>query len=175
MQFTPLDIAGAFVVKPKPIVDERGFFALMWSTEDFLKRGLNAKIEQASLSFNSIKGTVRGMHFQNAPHAEAKLVRCQAGAIFDIVLDLRRESLTYKSWMGVELSAENRKMLYIPEGCAHGFQTLTEATEVFYLLSQGYTPNSARGVRWDDPAFDIKWPGPVTCISERDKTHLDWE
>jgi dTDP-4-dehydrorhamnose 3,5-epimerase len=115
------------------------------------------------------------MHFQEPPHDETKLVRCQAGAIFDVVLDLRRDSPTYLRWRGVELSAGNRRMLSIPEGCAHGFQTLTDDSEVFYLLSRAYAPQAARGVRWDDPAFAIAWPGPVTCISERDRTLPDYQ
>lgn len=175
MHFTPLEIPGAFVVEPKPIADERGFFALMWSPHVFAQHGLNPRLEQASLSLNKLRGTVRGMHFQAHPHEEAKLVRCQAGAIFDVVLDLRKDSPTYKKWAGIELSAENRKMLYIPEGCAHGFQALTDGAEVFYLLSQGYAPQSTRGVRWDDPAFNIRWPAPVTCISERDLQHPNWQ
>ena len=175
MQFTPLEIRDAFVVEPRPIVDDRGFFAVMWSPAEFAKHGLTTRLEQASLSQNKLKGTVRGMHFQVEPHDEAKLVRCQFGAIFDVILDLRRDSATYKKWVGVEISAENRKMLFIPEGCAHGFQTLTDGAEVFYLLSRGYAPEAARGVRWDDPAFDIRWPGPVASISERDQLHPNWE
>ena len=175
MRTMPLAISGALVIEPEPIHDERGFFALMWSPEECRRLGLNPSLEQASLSFNRLKGTVRGMHFQAAPHDEAKLVRCQAGAIFDVVLDLRRESPTYLRWEGATLSAENRRMLYVPEGCAHGFQTLTDGAEVFYLLSRGYAPSAARGVRWDDPAFAIQWPEPVTSISERDRTFPSWE
>ena len=175
MRYLPLDIPGAFSVEPEPIADVRGFFAVMWSAEECARHGLNPRLEQASLSYNALKGTVRGMHFQCAPHEEAKLVRCQVGAIFDVVLDLRRESPTYRRWHGVELSAENRRMLYVPEGCAHGFQTLADGAEVFYLLSKGYAPAAGRGVRWDDPAFAIRWPGPVTCISDRDLAHPDWE
>ena len=174
MRSTPLKIPGAFVVEPDPIEDDRGFFALMWSPAEAARLGLNPRLEQASLSFNRIKGTVRGMHFQAEPHAEAKLVRCQAGAIFDVVLDLRRDSPTYLRWDGATISAEDRRMIYIPEGCAHGFQTLADGAEVFYLLSQGFAPTSARGVRWDDPAFAIRWPGPVTCISDRDLAFPNW-
>lgn len=175
MRSTPLKIPGAFVVEPEPIEDDRGFFALMWSTEEAARLGLNPRLEQASLSFNRIKGTVRGMHFQAAPHAEAKLVRCQAGSIFDVVLDLRRDSPAYLRWDAATISAEDRRMVYIPEGCAHGFQTLTDGAEVFYLLSEGFAPASARGARWDDPAFAIRWPGPATCISDRDRAFPDWE
>jgi dTDP-4-dehydrorhamnose 3,5-epimerase len=175
MQFTPLGIRDAFLVEPSPIVDDRGFFAVMWSPGEFARHGLTSSLEQASLSQNKLKGTVRGMHFQVEPHAEAKLVRCQVGAIFDVILDLRRDSATYKKWVGVELSAENRNMLSIPEGCAHGFQTLTDGAEVFYLLSKAYAPAAARGVRWDDPAFDIRWPGPIVSISERDRIHPNWK
>jgi dTDP-4-dehydrorhamnose 3,5-epimerase len=175
MRSAPLAIPGAFVVEPEPIEDDRGFFALMWSPEESIRLGLNPRLEQASLSFNRLKGTVRGMHYQVSPHEEAKLVRCQAGAIFDVVLDLRRDSPTYLRWEGVAISAIDRRMVYVPEGCAHGFQTLSDGAEVFYLLSRGYAPGAARGVRWDDPAFDIRWPGPVTSISERDLAFPSWE
>lgn len=175
MRYTPLDITGALILDPEPIVDSRGFFATMWSADEFLRLGMNPHLEQASLSFNARKGTVRGMHFQAEPHSEAKLVRCQVGAIFDVVLDLRRDSPTYRRWAGIMLSAENRRMLTIPEGCAHGFQTLTDGAEVFYLVSKAYAPESARGVRWDDPAFAIAWPESVTCLSDRDRAHPDWE
>ena len=175
MRSTSLSIPGAFLIEPEPIEDERGFFALMWSPEESSRLGLNPRLAQASLSYNRVAGTVRGMHYQVAPHEEAKLVRCQAGAIFDVVLDLRRDSPTYLRWEGAAISAADRRMLYIPEGCAHGFQTLTDGAEVFYLLSMGYAPASARGVRWDDPAFAIQWPGPVTSISERDLAFRNWE
>ena len=179
MRFLPLEIPGAFLIEPEPIEDERGFLAVMWSPQEFLRMGLNPRLEQANLSYNRKSGTVRGMHYQVAPHVEAKLVRCQAGAIFDVVLDMRRDSATFRQWRGFELSATNRAMLYLPEGCAHGFQTLREDSEVFYLLSQSYEPRSARGIRWNDPAFDIRWPMDVTCVSHRDQTHplfdsLEW-
>src|SRR4051794_10789983 len=146
MRYTALEIPGAYLVEPSPIADERGFFAMMWSAEEFASHGLNPRLEQASLSYNHVKGTVRGMHYQEAPHEEIKLVRCQTGAIFDVVLDLRRDSPTFKTWVGVTIAAENLSMLYIPEGCAHGFQTLADKTEVYYLLSRRYAPAFARGV-----------------------------
>ncbi len=171
MRFTPLDISGAVLIEPDLIVDDRGFFAMIWSSDELARKGLNPRLEQANLSYNRQAGTVRGMHYQCAPDEETKLVRCQSGAVYDVVLDLRRDSPSFGRWQGVELSATNRAMLYLPEGCAHGFQTLKDDTEVFYLLSKGYAAGSARGVRWDDPAFDIRWPIPVSCISDRDLIH----
>jgi dTDP-4-dehydrorhamnose 3,5-epimerase len=156
--------------------DERGFFARSWCEAEFREQGLNSRLVQCSVSFNLRRGTLRGMHYQRAPHAEAKLVRCTRGAVLDAMIDLRPESPTYKQWFAQELSAQNRLMLYIPEGCAHGFQTLEDETEVFYQLSAGYTPASERGVRWNDPAFGITWP--VTdgvIINERDRTYPDFK
>lgn len=168
MIFTETGLAGAYVLDPERIEDERGFFARMWSRQDFVDRGLTADLAQCSVSFNVRKGTLRGMHFQAAPHQEAKLVRCTRGAIFDVIVDLRPESSTYCAWFGTELNAENRRMLFVPEGFAHGFQTLVDAAEVFYQISEVYHPEAARGVRWDDPAFGIRWPLDVTVISARD-------
>jgi dTDP-4-dehydrorhamnose 3,5-epimerase len=155
--------------------DERGFFARTWCRQEFEAHGLNSRLAQSSISFNKRRGTLRGMHYQSAPDEEAKLVRCTMGAIYDVTIDLRRDSPTFKQWVGLELTAENRRMLYIPEGFAHGLQTLTDDTEVFYQISERYAPESARGVRWNDPAFAIDWPVSVTIISERDNTYADFE
>jgi dTDP-4-dehydrorhamnose 3,5-epimerase len=169
--FTETRLPGVFIVEPQRLEDERGFFARSWCPEEFEAHGLDPRLAQCSISFNKKKGTLRGMHYQVAPHAEAKLVRCTMGAIYDVALDLRRESPAFRQWISAELTAENRKMLYIPEGLAHGFQTLTDDAEVFYQISEAYHPESARGVRWDDPAFAIEWPLPLTAISHRDSSH----
>ena len=172
MKFEELTIVGAFVLDPERLTDERGFFARTWSREEFAGRGLSAELVQCSISFNVRKGTVRGMHYQAAPHEEVKLVRCTMGALYDVIVDLRPDSPTRRNWAAVELSAENRRLLYIPRGVAHGFQTLTDHTEVFYQMSQYYHPESARGVRWDDPGLGIKWPireGITIC--ERDANY----
>jgi dTDP-4-dehydrorhamnose 3,5-epimerase len=174
MLFQATELTGAFVLEPERFEDERGFFARTWCPREFEAHGLNPKLAQCSLSYNRLKGTLRGMHFQDAPHREAKLVRCTAGAIFDVMVDLRPRSPTFCRWVGAELSASNHKMLYIPEGCAHGFLTLEDHAEVFYQISESFAPQSARGVRWDDPAFGIAWPGPVRVISERDRTYPDF-
>jgi len=155
--------------------DERGFFARSWCQKEFEAEGLNSNTVQCNVSFNEKKGTLRGMHFQAAPSPEAKLVRCTQGAIYDVVIDVRAESPTYKQWVGLKLTAENRRMLYIPEGCAHGFLTLEDKTEVFYQMSEFYHPELARGFRWDDSAFQIRWPAKVEVISERDRTYPDFE
>jgi dTDP-4-dehydrorhamnose 3,5-epimerase len=170
MRFNPTELPGAFLIEPELIEDERGFFARTWSKEEFEQRQLNSKIAQCSISFNAKRGTVRGLHYQIPPHEETKLVRCSAGKILDVIVDLRRNSRTFKSWASFELSCANRHMLYIPAGFAHGFQTLEENTEVVYQISEYYHPESARGVRWNDPLLNINWPLPVAAISERDKT-----
>lgn len=171
MIFKKTELQGAYIIEPEPIEDERGFFARIWSEEEFASHGLNSKLVQCNTSFNKLVGTLRGMHYQSAPHEEAKLVRCTAGAIYDVMLDLREDSPTYLKWIGVELSARNRRLVYIPEGFAHGFQTLEPGAEVFYQVSEYFHPESARGVRWDDPVFGIEWPLEVRVISERDRTH----
>ena len=171
MKFTETRLPGAFVIEIEPIEDERGFFARSWCAREFAARGLNACLAQCDISFNTRKGILRGMHYQAKPHEEAKLVRCTRGALYDVALDLRPDSPTYKSWVGVELTAENRKMLYIPEGCAHGFQTLEPETEVFYQMSACYAPGAARGVRWDDPAFGIEWPFAERILSDKDASY----
>jgi dTDP-4-dehydrorhamnose 3,5-epimerase len=174
MRFTETKVAGAFLIEPEPIADERGFFARTWCREEFAAHGLNPELAQANISFNHRKGTLRGLHYQEAPHAEAKLVRSVRGAIWDLALDLRPGSPTHLAWFGAELSDANRAMLYVPEGCAHGFLTLTDDAEVAYQMSAPYAPQAARGVRFDDPAFGISWPGEVVVINERDRTYPDF-
>ena len=174
MRFCETSVAGAWLIEPEPIADERGFFARTFCREEFADHGLNPELAQANISFNHRKGTLRGLHYQEAPHAEAKLVRSVRGAIWDLALDLRPDSPTYLAWFGVELSDANRAMLYVPEGCAHGFLTLTDDAEVAYQMSAPYAPQAARGVRFDDPAFGISWPGEVVVIHERDRTYPDF-
>ncbi len=171
MIFREEKLRGAYIIEPELIEDERGFFARTWSQEEFAARGLNPKVVQCNSSFNRQRGTLRGMHYQIPPHSEVKLVRCTAGAIYDVIIDLREDSPTRSQWIGVELSARNRLMAYVPEGFAHGFQTLEDETEVFYQVSAYYHQESARGVRWDDPAFGIDWPLEISVISERDRSH----
>ena len=174
MIFTELDISGVFLVEPELRGDDRGFFARTWCQEEFKRRGLDDRLLQCSVSFNAKKGTLRGMHYQVAPYREAKLVRCTHGAIYDVALDLRSESPTFKRHVGVELSEQNRKMLYVPQGFAHGFITLRDQTEVLYHISEFWSPAHARGVRWDDPAFAIKWPARPEIISDRDRDYPDF-
>jgi dTDP-4-dehydrorhamnose 3,5-epimerase len=174
MIFTELRLQGAYLIEPERREDERGFFARTWCEREFAAHGLNANLVQCSVSFNKKRGTLRGMHYQVAPHEEAKVVRCTMGAIFDVVIDLRKSSATFKEWVAVELTAENHKMLYIPEGFAHGFQTLTDNTEVFYQMSAFYNPESARGVRWDDKTFQIAWRQEICAISPRDSAFGDF-
>jgi dTDP-4-dehydrorhamnose 3,5-epimerase len=174
MIFTPSPIDGVWVVEPERIEDERGFFARTWDRDEFEARGLNPDLAQASISYNVSRGTLRGMHYQAAPHEEAKLVRCTAGAIFDVAVDLRPGSPTFKDWFGVELSAESRLALYVPEGCAHGFLARSDGAEVTYQISEPYAPDAGRGVRYDDPAFGIEWPDEVTVVNDRDRTYPDF-
>ena len=174
MIFHPTDVAEVWVVEPERHEDGRGFFARTWDSETFAERGLRDVVVQASISFNRRRGTLRGMHYQAAPHEEAKLVRCTAGRIFDVAVDLRPTSATFRRWVGVELSAESRKALYVPEGCAHGFLTLEDDCEIAYQMSSPYVPDDARGVRFDDPAFAIVWPGEITVINERDRSYPDF-
>jgi dTDP-4-dehydrorhamnose 3,5-epimerase len=176
IKFIETKLKGAYVIEPEIISDNRGFFARSWCQKEFAEMGLNSHLVQCNISFNLHQGTLRGMHYQIAPYEEAKLVRCTAGAIYDVIIDLRSDSETYKKWVAVELTAENRKGLYIPEGMAHGFQTLVENSEVFYQMSEFYHPESARGIKWDDRVFNIDWP---TCsqrvISDRDLSYADFE
>lgn len=176
MRFTETPLPGAYLIDIERREDERGFFARAWSHDEFEARGINPRIGQCNISFNVRRGTLRGMHYQVPPYAEAKLVRCTMGAIFDVIIDLRPGSPTYKRHFSVVLSSENRRMLYVPEGFAHGFQTLEDATEVFYQMSKVYASEAARGVRWNDPAFGISWP-PVAerTVSERDQQFPDFE
>jgi dTDP-4-dehydrorhamnose 3,5-epimerase len=175
MIFHPTKLPGAFEIHVEPISDERGFFARSWCQREFASNGLNPRLAQCNISVTAQKGTLRGLHFQAAPFAEAKLVRCTRGAIYDIVLDLRSQLPTFKQWIAVVLTAGKRNMIYVPEGCAHGFLTLEDDVEVSYQMSEIYQPESARGVRWDDPAFQIVWPEKVEVISDRDRTYPDFE
>lgn len=171
MRFTQADVAGAWVIDPAPHEDERGRFLRAWCAREFSERGLAFVPVQANMGFSVSKGTLRGLHVQVAPAPEAKLVRCTRGAIFDVVVDLRPESPSYGAWYGVELTAENGRMLYVPEHCAHGLQTLEDDTEIYYLTSAFYAPSAVRGVRFDDPAVNIQWPLVPTVVSEQD---LNW-
>ena len=174
MNFTSTPLAGAYLVDLEPQKDDRGFFARTWCQKEFEEHGLNPRLVQSSVSFNIKKGTWRGMHYQATPHQEAKLVRCTAGAIHDVIVDLRPHSATFRQHFTAMLSANNRKMLYVPEEFAHGFVTLEDNTEVFYQMSEFYSPESARGFRWNDPFFDIRLPREVSVISERDRAYPDF-
>ena len=175
MVLTPTPLAGVLVIELAPMVDDRGFLAVSFSRQLFSEHGLNPHVEQVNLSYNAAHGTLRGMHYQRAPFEEAKTVRCVRGAAFDVAVDLRPGSRTYLKWFGVELSAENRRALYVPEGVAHGFQTLTQHTEVVYTVSAPYTPSHAAGVRWDDPVFSIDWPDAAhRTIHPRDRAYPDF-
>jgi len=175
MIFEKTALAGAFIIEIEKREDERGFFARAWCQEEFEAHGLNTRWVQANLAFSKKKGTLRGLHFQIAPYEEIKLMRCTRGAIFDVILDLRPESPTYKQWFGVELTADNHRMLYVPGGFAHGYQSLVVDTEVFYPVSQFYVPRAEQGVRWNDPAFAIEWPLTKNLIlSEKDKSWPDY-
>jgi dTDP-4-dehydrorhamnose 3,5-epimerase len=169
MHFLATSVADAMVIDPSPHADTRGRFMRAWCAKEFAEHGIEFEPVQANLGFSVTRGTVRGMHFQKAPASEAKLVRCTRGAIFDVVLDLRPGSTSFGKWHGVELSSENGRMLYLPPGCAHGYQTLEAATEMHYMTSAFYTPSAVRGIRFDDPAFGIEWPLPVTEMSEQDR------
>jgi dTDP-4-dehydrorhamnose 3,5-epimerase len=178
MNFAATPIPGVFVIEPDRISDERGHFARTYGAREFAERGLDPMIAQCSTSFNARAGTLRGLHYQAEPYFEAKLVRCTRGALHDVALDLRRDSPTYLGSYAVELSEDNDRALFIPAGCAHGFQTLRAATEVLYQISVPYEPSAARGVRWDDPAFAIAWPEPPPdgrTLSERDASYPDYE
>lgn len=168
MRFTETAIPGAFIVEPELQEDERGFFARVFFADEFKRRGLETDFPQSSVSFNRSRGTLRGLHYQAEPHAEVKLVRCTMGAIYDVIVDLRTNSPTQHCCYGIDLSAENRRMLYIPKGLAHGYLTMMPATEVLYQISTPYRKDAARGVRWNDPKLGIHWPGAVKVISSRD-------
>jgi dTDP-4-dehydrorhamnose 3,5-epimerase len=168
MLFTSTHLDGTFLIDIEPRMDERGFFARTWCRHELAARGLDTEVAQESMSYNRLAGTVRGLHFQRPPHEENKIVRCTRGAIFDVIVDLRPHSSSYLRWQGFELTAENRRAVYIPKGAAHGFQTLAEHCEVNYQISAFYAPEAAGGYRYDDAAFQISWPLPVAAISERD-------
>jgi dTDP-4-dehydrorhamnose 3,5-epimerase len=175
MIVTETDIEGALVVAPERFEDERGFFARAWSEREFEGRGVEARFIEGNVSFNERRGTLRGLHYQAAPHGQAKLVRCTRGRVFDVGVDLRPNSPTFRRWVGRELSAENRLMLYLPAEFAHGYLTLEDDSEVYYLVTHAYAPASARGARWDDPAFRIAWPDAgALIINERDRTYPDF-
>lgn len=174
MIFRPTAIPGVVLVEPERLADERGFFARTFCAREFAAHGLAARLVQCSLSFNPRRGTLRGMHYQEAPHGEAKLVRCTRGRIHDVALDLRRDSPAFKRHVAVELSAENRLALHLPPGVAHGFLTLEDGCEVAYQMSEPFDPAAGRGVRFDDPAFAIAWPAAVAIVSDRDRTYPDF-
>jgi dTDP-4-dehydrorhamnose 3,5-epimerase len=174
VEFEPAGLDGAWVLHLDRHEDERGFFARVWCAEEFQRRGLNPQLAQGSLSYNHSAGTLRGMHYQAAPAQEVKLVRCVRGGIHDVLIDLRRESPTYRKWVARELTADNRLSFYVPKGVAHGFLTLSDDAEVLYLISTPHAPALARGVRWDDPAFNVAWPRRPTVISARDRGYPDF-
>jgi len=171
MKFTETRLKGAYVVEIERIEDDRGFFGRAWCTKEFEDEGLNGAILQINTSFSKLKGTIRGMHYQVDPYQETKFIRCTRGCIYDVIIDLRPDSKTFKQWLSTELSSDSYKMIYVPENFAHGFVTLEDDTEVYYPVTQFYTPNSERGLRYDDPAFSIDWPIPVTVYSEKDLSH----
>ena len=174
MKFAATALAGAFIIDIERLPDERGFFARTFCRDEFAAHGLRTEFVQSNTTFNQRRGTLRGMHFQREPHAEAKLVRCTRGAIYDVIVDLRPESPSYCRWVAVELTADNERILYVPEGVAHGFQTLADASEVFYQMAAMYRPESSAGVRWNDPAFAIRWPLAASVISARDAGYGDF-
>jgi dTDP-4-dehydrorhamnose 3,5-epimerase len=174
MIFKKTSLEGSYIIEPELIEDERGFFARTCCQREFKEQGLHSTWSQCSISFNRIKGTLRGMHYQIAPFEETKLVRCTSGALYDVIIDLRPYSRTYKQWISVELSASNRNMLYVPQGFAHGFLTRDDNTEVSYQISEFFKPEYAKGVRWNDPAFNITWPAKVAIISDKDRLYPDF-
>jgi dTDP-4-dehydrorhamnose 3,5-epimerase len=176
MRFNETGIAGVYSIEPRRFEDERGFFAPAFSAKEFAARGMANTFVETNISYSRYRGTLRGIHYQAAPYGQAKLVRCTRGTIFDVAVDLRPSSPTFKKWVGVELSAENRSMLYLPADCGHGYQSLVDDTEVFYMVSEVYVPESGRGFRWDDPAFGIDWPdvGP-RVLNNRDQDYPDFE
>jgi len=175
MIFLETKLKGALIIEPERLEDQRGFFARVWCQKEFEAYGLNPTVAQINISFNKNRGTIRGLHYQTAPNEEEKLIRCTKGAIYDVIIDLRPDSTTYMDWIGVELTADNRKMLYVPEAFAHGYQSLTDDTEIFYPVSQFYSPEYAQGVRWNDPIFGIMWPEAGNLvISEQDKNWPDY-
>jgi len=172
--FTETKLKGAFIIDIEPREDERGFFARSWCEDEFKQHGLNPNLVQCNISYNKKRGTLRGLHYQVAPFAEAKLVRCTMGAIYDVIIDLRSASPTFKQWISVELTAENRRALYVPEDFAHGFLCLMDNTEVFYQMSEFFHPECARGVRWNDPVFGVVWPAGSYILSCQDGVYADF-
>lgn len=175
MRFIPTNLFGAYLIEPELISDERGFFARTYCRDEFAQKGLNPGLFQCNISYNKVCGTLRGMHYQKEPYPEAKLVRCTQGAIYDVIVDLRTDSSTFSQWFGVELTAENRKGLYVPEGFAHGFLTRMDDTEVLYQMSEFFHAECGAGVRWNDPVFAIDWPGDIAMISDRDAHYPDFQ
>lgn len=173
MRFVDTPLKDAVVVELEKLEDERGYFARTWCVREFGAHGLDEHLVQCSTSFNVVRGTIRGLHYQVAPHAETKLVRCTRGAIFDVIADIRPSSPTFLQWFGVELTADNGKMLYIPKGFVHGFQTLEQNSEVFYQMNEFYEPSAARGLRWNDPLLGVRWPLDVQVMSPKDRGYPD--
>jgi dTDP-4-dehydrorhamnose 3,5-epimerase len=174
MIFTELTLNGAYLVELKKLEDHRGFFARAFCQREFEQQGLNPRLVQCNISFNPARATLRGIHYQRAPYAEVKLVRCTRGAIYDVIIDLRPGSTTYRQWQGIGLSADNRRMLYVPEGFAHGYLSLADESEVLYQVSEFYSSGAESGIRWNDPAFAIRWPIEPRVISAKDRAHPDF-
>lgn len=175
MKFIETNIDGCLIIEPDRFDDERGYFSKIWDHKEFVQHGLSTDFAQFNLAYNHKAGTLRGMHFQAAPNEEVKLVRCTRGAVYDVIIDLRPASPTYLKWSGVELSQDNYNTYYVPKGCAHGYITLTDKAEVTYNVSAAYAPQSARGVRWNDPAFGIQWPIQPSVVNPRDNTYADFD
>ena len=171
MIFTETKLKGAYIIDVEKIEDERGFFGRVYCKKEFDKVGIESNIAQTNMSFNPKKGTLRGMHYQVSPYEETKLVKCTSGAIYDCIIDLRKDSPTYLEWIGVELTEENNRMLFVPRDFAHGFITLKDNTAIQYFVSQFYAPGAERGIKWDDPKINIQWPADVAVISEKDNNH----
>lgn len=174
MKFTPTPVQGAFVIDVNRIGDSRGYFGRLWCEHEMREQGLVSDIKQSNVGFSPQAGTLRGLHYQTPPHQEVKIVRCTRGRVFDVVLDLRPESPTFKKWYGTELNPDNGSMLYVPKGCATGYLTLEDNSEIYYNTSEFYAPDAATGVRFDDPMFDIQWPGEITVMSDNDKNWPDF-
>lgn len=176
MNFTETKLGGVYVIDPERFEDDRGFVAPAFSSREFEARGMDARVAETNISYSLKRGTLRGLHFQAAPHGQAKLIRCTRGRVFDVAVDIRPGSPTHRQWVGVELTAENRRMIYIPGDCAHGFLTLEDDSEVFYMVSSPYVAESGRGFRWNDPAFRVEWPGEAgePILIERDRTYPDY-
>jgi dTDP-4-dehydrorhamnose 3,5-epimerase len=174
MKFAPTSVQGAFVIDVDRIGDSRGYFGRLWCARELSEMGLTARIQQSNVGFSPNKGTLRGLHYQLPPHEEVKIVRCTRGRVFDVVLDIRRDSPTFRQWFGIELDPDNGSMLYVPKGCATGYLTLEDNSEIYYHTSESYAPSAATGVRYDDPMFGIQWPGEITILSENDKNWPDF-